>query len=415
MFYDEKHLIAMDSIEIICHMRKKIFKYAAIMGVGVLLACLALLLVCNSVVTSYATGRVFDDIDSIRPTEVGLLLGTTPQTRIGGRKNMFFQYRIDAAVALYNAGKIKFLLISGDENSLDGVNEVECMRDSLIARGVPGDVIYLDGKGFRTLDSVVRALKLYGISRCVIISQKFHNERAIYLAEHLDLDVDGVQAFNATSPKSAMSMMTYAREYFARVKVFLDILVDKQPEVMDDKPFLGTPSVQNRNEREEFWRDMNSIRAHNEQDTIIGNFTGHGIDTLYVEAVKTKDNDEQQFRFFMASTNPSIPEVELYGFDAVFPRLVNEGDLDGNGTCEVGYLHTWMNSQWREYRIFSLLSGEWRYLLSEHLRTSEWFRQTGIEVAEPGKKKGTVLVHYSRDMFEVKDTLVVPSFNKITD
>ena len=397
------------------HMRKKIIKYGAITAIVLMLACLSLLFVCNSVVTSYATGRVYDEIDSVQPAEVGLLLGTTPQTRIGRRKNMFFQYRIDAAVALYNAGKIKCLLISGDENSLDGVNEVECMRDTLIARGVPGEVIYLDGKGYRTLDAVVRAVKLYGIHDFIIISQKFHNERAIYLAEHLELEVDKVQAFNAVSPKSAMSMMTYAREYFARVKVFLDILVDKPPEVMDDTPTLGMQSVQNRKEGEEFWRNMNCIRAHDEQDTIIGNFTGHGNDTLYVEAVKNNDNDDQQFRFFMVSTNPSIPKVELYGFDTASPKLVNEGDLDGNGTCEVGYLHTWMNGQWREYRIFSLLRGEWRYLLSEHLRTSEWFRQTGIEVAERGKKKGTVLVHYSCDMFEVKDTLVVPSFNKITD
>ena len=108
-----------------------------------------------------------------------MLLGTTPQTRIGGRKNMFFKYRIDAAEDLYNAGKIKYILISGDENSLDGINEPECMKDSLVARGIPENVIFLDGKGFRTLDSVVRMSKVFGVRTFTIISQRFHNERAL--------------------------------------------------------------------------------------------------------------------------------------------------------------------------------------------------------------------------------------------
>ena len=150
--------------------------------------CIALMFVCNQIVVNNAKGKVFSEIDSIKYNKVGLLLGTTPQARIGRITNYFFIYRIDAAEQLYKAGKIEKILISGDDNSLDGVNETECMRDSLVARGIPTNAIILDGKGYRTISSVINANKVYGLKSFTIISQKFHNERAIYQAEHLGLD-----------------------------------------------------------------------------------------------------------------------------------------------------------------------------------------------------------------------------------
>jgi SanA protein len=205
-------------------MKKKITKICAwIIGVFAIV-CLTLMLICNKIVVSNAEGKAFTDIDSIKYNKVGLLLGTTPQARITKVKNYFFIYRIDAAVLLYRAGKIEQILISGDENSLDGVNETECMRDSLVARGVPASAIVLDGKGYRTICSVINANKLYGLKSFTIISQKFHNERAIYQAEHLGLDIENIQAYNAKDPKSRRAYLTTIREYFARVKMFLDIL-----------------------------------------------------------------------------------------------------------------------------------------------------------------------------------------------
>ena len=188
------------------------------------IVCLALLLVCNKIVVNNADGKAFSDINSIKYNKVGLLLGTTPQARITKVKNYFFIYRIDAAEQLYRAGKIEKILISGDENSLDGINEPECMRDSLVARGVPASDIILDGKGYRTICSVVNAYKVFGLKSFTIISQEFHNERALYQAEDLGLDVENLQAFNAKMPKSRRAYLTTIREYFARVKLFLDLL-----------------------------------------------------------------------------------------------------------------------------------------------------------------------------------------------
>lgn len=185
--------------------------------------CIVLMLICNQIVVNNAKGKVFSDIDSIRYNRVGLLLGTTPQARIGRITNYFFIYRIDAVEQLYKAGKIEQILISGDDNSLDGVNEPVCMRDSLVARGVPERSIILDGKGYRTINSVINANKVFGLKSFTIISQEFHNERAIYQAEHLGLDVENLQAYNAKMPKSRRAFLTTIREYFARVKLFIDL------------------------------------------------------------------------------------------------------------------------------------------------------------------------------------------------
>ena len=186
--------------------------------------CIALMLICNRIVVNNAKGKVFSEIDSLKYYKVGLLLGTTPYARIDRVINSFFIYRIDAAELLYKAGKIEKILISGDENSLDGINEPECMRDSLVARGVPESAIILDGKGYRTICSVVNANKVYGLKSFTVISQEFHNERAIYQAEHLGLDIENIQAYNARMPKSRRAFLTTIREYFARVKMFMDLL-----------------------------------------------------------------------------------------------------------------------------------------------------------------------------------------------
>ena len=198
-------------------------------GLGLLvLLCSILTFICNQIVVSNAKAKVFSDIDSVRYNKVGLLLGTTPQARLTKVTNYFFIYRIDAAEQLYKAGKIKIILISGDDNSLDGVNEPECMRDSLIARGISERDILLDGKGYRTISSVINANMEFGLKAFTIISQKFHNERAIYLAEHLGLDVDDIQAYNAKMPTSRRAYITSIREYFARVKMFLDLMTEKE-------------------------------------------------------------------------------------------------------------------------------------------------------------------------------------------
>lgn len=175
-------------------------------------------------------------------------------------------------------------------------------------------------------------------------------------------------------------------------------------------------------ENEWTWRSIQTIDAHDEQDAIVGNFTGKGIDILYVEKV-VEDfgllSIGHGCRYYIASPNKNIPKIEINGTNFAPPKLVNEGDLDGNGTCEVGYLDTWDCSQWRYYSIFTLRNGEWRNLIDgDYLCNFELFRHSGFEVAEPGLAKGTVLVHYLNwDILEagedMKDTIVKPTFSRI--
>ena len=203
---------------------KRIIRIGVFTIAIVVVVCLALMLICNQIVVNNAEGKTSSEINSIKYNKVGLLLGTPPKARITKVKNYFFIYRLDAAEQLYRTGRIRKILISGDENSLDGINEPECMRDSLVARGVPASVIILDGKGYRTINSIVNANKVFGLRSFTIISQEFHNERALYQAEHLGLDVENLQAYNARNPKSTRALITYAREYLARVKMFWDLI-----------------------------------------------------------------------------------------------------------------------------------------------------------------------------------------------
>lgn len=202
---------------------RKLIGYTFRISLTCLAIMIAVVLGCHYCVSLYARHRLHDDVDSVPFEKVGLLLGTTPQTRMGGKQNLFFTYRLDAAETLYRAGKINLIFISGDKNSLDGVNEPQCMRDSLVARGIPENVFFQDGKGFSTVESVERIVQEFGIRSFTVISQRFHNERALYLAEHLGLDVETVQGFNAKSPTAGMAFVTYIREYLARVKMFIDI------------------------------------------------------------------------------------------------------------------------------------------------------------------------------------------------
>lgn len=194
--------------------------------------CLFTICLSNYYISSYSRDKLYTDVDSIPEYEVGLLLGTTPQTRVGHKQNRFFKYRIEATESLFKSGKIKKILISGDNNSLDGINEVQSMKDSLVCLGIPEDCFILDGHGYRTLDAVVRASEVYGYNSYIVISQPFHNERAIYLAEHLT-ESHNIIGYNAKDVISSMAMLIYIREYLARVKVFVDVFTGKKPRILE--------------------------------------------------------------------------------------------------------------------------------------------------------------------------------------
>lgn len=169
-------------------------------------------------IESNTEGKLFSKPEHCPEVKVGLLLGTSPNNR-SGSANAYFTNRIEAAVELYKAGKIKYILVSGDHGTVS-YDEPSAMRTELVNRGVPSDRIFLDHAGFRTLDSMERALKVFGQKEVIVISQRFHNERAIYLGEHFGMKVYG---YNAKDVLKMRGIKTKIRERFARMKVFWDI------------------------------------------------------------------------------------------------------------------------------------------------------------------------------------------------
>lgn len=172
-----------------------------------------------------AKGLNYNDIDSIPKNKVGLLLGAS-KLAPSGNINLFYKHRIDAAIELYKAGKIDFILVSGD-NSRKSYDEPTDFKNDLIAKGVPAERIFLDYAGFRTLDSIVRAKEIFGQNSFTIISQQFHNQRAIYIAQHFNIDAI---AYNAKDVYK-----TPGREYLARAKANLDLLFNVKPKFLGDK------------------------------------------------------------------------------------------------------------------------------------------------------------------------------------
>ncbi|MDM1407765.1 ElyC/SanA/YdcF family protein [Myroides sp. DF42-4-2] len=197
-----------------------------------------LLFVCiwgaNIRVASSTGAQLFDTVEQIPHNKVGLVLGTSKYLG-SGQLNYYFTYRIEAAAKLYHAGKIDFVVVSGD-NSQENYNEPKDMEEALIERGVPKDHIYLDYAGLRTLDSVYRMKAIFNEEAFTIISQPFHNERAVFIANHLELQTVG---FNAQDVTRKYGFKTLLREKFARVKVILDNLTNKKPKYLGPQILIG--------------------------------------------------------------------------------------------------------------------------------------------------------------------------------
>ena len=212
-------------------MSKQLYKLV-IWFLGVLATLGLGIWLCNFIVEQTTKKQVFDDYDRIPTNGVGLVLGTSKYT-VYGNQNPYFENRIQAAVALYKRKKIKHLLVSGD-NSLKEYNEPKHMRKALMNAGIPDSCITMDFAGFRTLDSIVRSKKVFGQQSLTIISQKFHNHRALFIANQKGINAVG---FNAKDLPFSLGMKTRLREWLARCKAVLDVLLNTQPK------FLGEPII----------------------------------------------------------------------------------------------------------------------------------------------------------------------------
>lgn len=201
--------------------------------------CLATLVVivpafvfaCEWWVAKRSEDRCFNEVSAMPEAPAALVLGTAAHLA-GGWSNYFFKYRMEAAAALFKSGKVRALIVSGD-NGTQSYDEPTDMKLALIKLGVPAEKIVCDYAGFRTLDSVVRAREVFGQQRVIFVSQRFHNARAIYLAQASGIEAYGL---NANDVPVALSVKTFLREKLACVKAVLDVnVLGTRPKFLGEK------------------------------------------------------------------------------------------------------------------------------------------------------------------------------------
>lgn len=216
---------------------RRLLRRAVLLGGMLFVSGFVVLVYTNLLPARAAEGLLFDDAGKVPHRRVGLIFGC--DNKIEGRENLYFRYRIDAAVRLWRAGKVDCLIVSGDNRS-KFYNEPEAMRQALVSLGVPDDRIVADFAGLRTLDSVVRAKEIFGASELTFVSQRFQNERAIYIARANGIEACGL---NATDVPGSGGLKTKLREIGARVKMWLDVnVLSTRPKVLGDRLALPAGS-----------------------------------------------------------------------------------------------------------------------------------------------------------------------------
>lgn len=204
---------------------------------GIIILMLAVAIGLDQWISLRTQPYIYDEVQTLPHRQVGVVLGTSKYYRTGVI-NQYYLYRIQGAINAYNSGKVKYLLLSGD-NAQQSYNEPSTMRRDLIAAGIPASDIVLDYAGFRTLDSIVRTRKVFDTNDFIIITQRFHCERALFIALHMGIQA---QCFAVPSPKNMLSVRS--REIFARLGALTDLyLLKREPRFLG--PLIPIPAIHN--------------------------------------------------------------------------------------------------------------------------------------------------------------------------
>lgn len=190
---------------------------------------------CLVIINLVSSDRIFNTttIDNAPHCRVAIVLGCRKILN-NGCVNLYFQNRINAAVELYNSGKVDCLIVSGDNHTV-GYDEATDMKESLVVAGVPEDRIVCDYAGFRTLDSVVRAKKIFGADSFYVVSQEEHARRAVFTARGFGCEAYG---FAANEVHVHYSLMTRVREQFAKICAVFDVIIRREPKFLGPKESL---------------------------------------------------------------------------------------------------------------------------------------------------------------------------------
>jgi len=184
-----------------------------------LIGLLLFIVWCNFYVIEFSSAHIFQRLEDVPQRRVALVLGTSKYLLTGGI-NPYFKYRVEAAAALYRSGKVEYLIVSGDGRDT-GYNEPRFFYEALVELGIPGERILRDQGGLSTRDSILRCSYLYKEKECVVVTQRFHAERAVFLARKSGME--RAVAFAAHDVPSSVGLRVLFREIFAKVKAVLEV------------------------------------------------------------------------------------------------------------------------------------------------------------------------------------------------
>lgn len=193
---------------------------------GVLELGVLLLILANVWVVALTSGRTYTKISKVPPRESALVLGTSPKMR-SGIANPYFTARMDAVGTLYHHGKVKKIIVSGEKS--ENYDEPAAMKRFLVyTEGVPESIIIEDPKGFNTHKSILRCKNVYGEKNVIIVSQGFHNLRALFFARNNGMNALGYDAQDVS--KNESFYRNHTREFFARVLAVFYYVLGISPE-----------------------------------------------------------------------------------------------------------------------------------------------------------------------------------------
>lgn len=196
--------------------------------IGVVLALVVLVVVsANAWIWGASAGRIEElgAPDDTATAPVAIVLGAA--VRPSGEPSPWLRYRLDTAARLYRSGRVEAILVSGD-NGRENYNEPVAMRRYLVAAGIPAEAIALDYAGFDTYDTCVRARRIFGIERALLVTQDFHEPRAVAICRSVGLSVDGVGDSRARHDRISWAV-SWTRERPATIKAVIDVVSRRDP------------------------------------------------------------------------------------------------------------------------------------------------------------------------------------------
>jgi len=205
--------------------RAMAFCVAAVAGAALLVsAILGLGYIGHCIGDAYADAYVSDDVDDLPTVEAAIVLGTAPYG-VRGQRYRTLSRRLEAALDLWSHGKAHYLLMSGNRIDFLHYDEPTTMRAGMAALGVPPEFVYRDPGGFRTWESIIRARDIYGLRRVIIVSERDHLARALFIARHL-----GLEAWGYAAPGTSYGgVRGHIVGNLSLLRAYFDVVFDRTP------------------------------------------------------------------------------------------------------------------------------------------------------------------------------------------